>query len=150
LTGAATITVSGISAKDKILVQIRAASSSTTNTNIGVRINGDTANNYKQSGSQVVNATESQYNSDFNMIFTGETSTNAASILSGYVFITGCNASGVKAFWATGGATAAGGSGQVVRTGAGIWDNSATVTSISIHDTSGNLDAGNVFVYTSE
>jgi hypothetical protein len=149
LTGAATITVSGISGKDKILVQVRGASSASVESTIGIRINGDTASNYKQSGGQVVNGDASAYNTDESAIVTGSMSTNAASIVSAAVEISGGNASGVKAFFSSGGGTAAGGAGQVVRVGGGVWDNSATISSISVFSFTGNFDAGNVFIYTS-
>ena len=149
LTGAATITISGISGKDKILVQVRGASSASVESTIGIRINGDTASNYKQSGGQVVNGTASAYDTDESAIVTGSMSTNAASIVNAVVEISGGNASGVKAFLSSGGGTAAGGAGQVWRGGGGVWDNSATISSISVFSFTGNFDAGNVFIYTS-
>ena len=150
LTGAATITVSGISAKDKIMVQIRGASSVNTEASIGIRINADTGTNYKQSGGQVVNGAAGAYDNDISYIINGDMSSNAGSLVHSFTLITGGNSSGVKVFSTSGSATAAGGSGQVFRTGGGIWDNSATITSISVFSSNGNLDAGNVFVYTSE
>jgi hypothetical protein len=150
LTGAATITVSGISAKDKIMVQVRGASSVNTETSIGIRINTDTGTNYKQSGSQVVNGAAGAYDNDLSYIINADMSTNAGSLVHSFTLITGGNSSGVKVFSTSGSATAAGGSGQVLRIGGGIWDNSATITSISVVSLSGNLDAGNVFIYTSD
>jgi len=149
LTGAATITVTGISAKDKIMVQVRGASSASTGASIALRINTDTGTNYKQSGGQEVNGNCSAYDGDFDHITTGDMSSNAASVVNSFTLITGGNASGVKVFNTVGGATAAGGTGQVLRIGGGIWDNSATITSISVVSLSGNLDAGTFYVYTS-
>lgn len=150
LTGAQTITVSGISAKNEIMVQVRGASSASAGSTIGIRINGDTASNYKQSGGQVSGspAIANAYNFDDTFIYNGDMSNNAASLVNSFTIISGANASGVKVFSTTGSGTPAGGAIQTFRVGGGVWENSATITSISVFSSVGNLDAGNVFVYT--
>jgi hypothetical protein len=156
LTGAATITISGISGKDKIFVLISGASSATTTDILGFRINTDTGNNYSDYGGFVNNPASYGTNvvNEFNnpntdYSFIGRTSTNATSKLSGFILITGCNSSGVKMYnYLTGGNTG-GGDNQRFSSGGGVWNNSATVTSFSLRMNSDNFDAGTVFVYAS-
>ena len=156
LTGAQTVTVSGISGADKIMVLVSGASAnSTANTNIELRINGDTASNYYYYGFNITAAASyaatifgtrasAQSSAPF-----AQMSTSNTSGVSGYALISGCNSSGVKVFNMAGGATAAGGNNQMVFSGGGYWNSSSTVTSISIYSNYLDLDGGTVFIYTS-
>jgi hypothetical protein len=156
LTGAQTITVSGISGKDKILVLFAGASSVNTSDYIGLRLNTDSGTNYTQRGGTVQGAstwaagnvgTFDQSGATF--IYVGEMSNNAGSFLQGYVDLSGCNSSGVKAFTLAGGCFANGGSGHRFITGGGIYDSSSVITSVSAFSQSSNFDAGSIYVYTS-
>ena len=153
LSGSQTITVSGISGKDQILVIVRSGASSVeTGRAVSIRINGDTGSNYYTAGLRIEAA--GTYNSgNINMTdITGTgiilcyTSGTASQEFAGSSLITGCNSSGVKAFNGFGGS---GGGGGAVYGVQGIWDNSATVSSVSVFCESGNFDAGRVYVYTS-
>jgi hypothetical protein len=156
LTGAQTITVSGISGKDKILVLFAGASSVNTSDYIGLRLNTDSGTNYTQRGGTVQGA--STYSagivgtfdqSGATFIYVGEMSNNAGSFLQGYVELSGCNSSGLKAFTLAGGCFANGGSGHRFITGGGIYDSSSVITSVSAFSQSSNFDAGSIYVYTS-
>jgi len=156
LTGAATITVSGISGKDKVYVIIQSASSANANSNISIRINADSAANYFTVGPFFnIGSTYSTgilaANNDVaaTQMILGYTSSNQASEVNGYAQITGGNSSGVKAVVFAGGGNAAGGNGQRGFIGGGLWNNSATITSVSAFSDSGNFDAGTIYVYTS-
>lgn len=152
LTGAATITVSGISGADKIMVLVSGASSANASVAIGVRVNTDTGSNYSRFGAvsgaggtafaPVGQLTETE-------IRLGEMSNNAASVVSGGITFTGCNSSGVKAFQSVGSGSASGGTGWTTHILQGYWNSSATVTSVSVITTGGNFDNGTVYVYTS-
>jgi hypothetical protein len=74
-------------------------------------------------------------------------STSAASVINAAITWTGCNASGVKAYAATAGAS--GGASGATYITQGFWSGSAAVTSISVVSGTGNFDAGTVYVYTS-
>jgi hypothetical protein len=154
LTGGSTVTVSGISAKDKVMVLVQAASTDTGQARIGIRINGDTGYNYRPFGWSIANPSSYSAN-EFNTIVPNEDfieigamTASAGSTVSGYVELTGCNSSGVKMFTAAGGATPNGSTnGKYLATG-GFWNSSASVTSVSVRSTN-TLDSGTVFVYTS-
>jgi hypothetical protein len=151
LTGAATITVSGISGANKVMVYMTGASSASASASFYLRLNTDTANNYISSGVQTLaGATYSvtypriidldQYGFDMGK------NPLAANTSSGVAIITGCNKTGVKVATITSGCLSG-----TDRTGyaiQGFWENSATVTSVSLFSDTGNFDAGTVYVYT--
>jgi len=155
LTGATTITVSGISGKDKIAIFIDAASASASSV-IRIRLNGDTGSNYNFFGAGNTYRTsydsflfrnKASFNSD--AIELGELSTNGASQLSGYMMISGGNASGNKVFHAKAGVSPGGGVDNQGNNVGGFWNNSATITSVSIVSATGNFDNGSIYIYTS-
>jgi hypothetical protein len=156
LTGAQTVTVSGISNADKLMVLISGASSASASSRITVRINTDTANNYYSYGGYI-NPSSSyaaslgrSYNSNESFIIVGQMSTDTSETVSGSVLIDGANSSGVKIYTVNGGAGAGSGSAQWTATGiGGYWNSSSTVSSVSVFSNTGNLDAGTVFVFKS-
>jgi len=155
LTGAQTITVSGISGKDQIMVLVQGASSASASSYIYLRLNTDTASNYYQYGpnmtapsSYSVNSFEAFTGQDTGVVI-GRMSSNAASNVFGYALLSGCNASGQKIFNSAGTGRPGGGNGQEVAVTGGYYDSSSTISSISLFSSTGNFDAGTVFVYTS-
>ncbi len=163
LTGANTITVSGISGKDKIMVIIDDADSD-TNDDISVRINTDTGNNYFSWGSiariggtyggnnytgvNSISAYGGPANAGNNRIYLGRTSANANSRVNGYVLITGCNSSGVKVYNSHGMGTY---SEDVNHRGlwlGGYYNSASTISSVSAI-AGANFDGGKIYVYAS-
>lgn len=156
LTGASTITVSGISSADKIYVVVSGASSGNPNAVIALRMNTDTAANYWQHGvffnvsSTFQTGIISTYNDTAaSLLELGRTSDNAGSAVSGSALILGANSSGVKQVQLNGMGNANTGVGMRGTASGGLWTGSATVSSISINTSTGNFDAGTVYVYTS-
>jgi hypothetical protein len=156
LTGAQTVTVSGITGADKLMVLIDDASSASASSRISVRINGDTASNYYSYGGYIVPAStysaglSKSLGSSGSSIVVGQMSGDTTETVSGAVLIEGGNSSGVKIFSAHGGAGAGSGNSQWGLMGAGgYWDSASTITSVSVFSGTGNLDAGTVFVYKS-
>ena len=156
LTGAATITVSGISGQDKIMVIVSGASSATAGATISVRLNTDTASNYYRYGMKV-NAPTTYASSTIRTTVTGAATSMELGILhpsnadytcNGYVLLSGCNTAGVKVFnlAGTGEESASTNSGYVL---GGYYNSATVISSISVFSSAGNLDAGTVFVYTS-
>lgn len=155
LTGAATITVSGISGADKILIGVAGGSSASASSNFSIRFNADSGNNYTSLGAR--NLYQLSYTSTN---FTTATSTatssipfgrmtaNASSTISGNLLLTGCNSSGVKVFQSIAAMDGTDNSGEQNFVG-GIYASSSTISSISILSNSGNFDAGTIYVYTS-
>lgn len=156
LTGAATVTVSGISNADKIMVLFKDASSGTAQSQIYLRLNTDTNNNYYAFGQwQVAGSTYSANNyENVGGVASGQftvarMANNAASVCDGAILISGCNSSGAKIMNLVGGATPGGSSGQIHVVSGGYYDSSSAISSISIVAQSGSLDNGTVYVFTS-
>jgi hypothetical protein len=156
LTGAATVTVSGISGQDKIMIIVIGASSTNNPASMRFRFNTDTGNNYIRSGIYMsIGSTysagnfegEGQTNSD--AIPFGVMASTGTSAVYGYCLLSGCNSSGVKVFEVAGSGDAAGSNGQQNRITGGVYNSSSTISSISINTNTGTLDAGTVYVYTS-
>ena len=149
LTGAATITISGISGKGRILVLVQDASTTSTGCDIIVRPNND-ASNYTGYGSQFVfsstYAAGDFTNNTFNSLIVGRTQTLAGGA-SGYAMLTGCSTSGVKSVIASGFGGA--GAGSRFYNHGGIYNSSSAITSISLFTSAGTFDAGTLYVYAS-
>jgi hypothetical protein len=157
LTGAATVTVSGISNADKIMVLFQGAvSAANAFSIIAVRLNGDTAANYRFYGEEMVFPTtyaktisSSRDGSTENRINVFAISSSAASTGNGYCLISGANSSGVKMFQAAGAGNAGSGDQQVSYNLGGFYNSASVITSVSAFSTDGNFDGGTLFVYTS-
>jgi hypothetical protein len=151
LTGATTITVSGISNQQAIFVRVDAASSVNANAGISLRINNDTNTKYIYLG---VNhgATTNQLSTDNTTSYAlGALSSNAGSVFVGTATILGTNsASGFMRISSNGMAQAFGGSGQVGYSQQGIYEATAPLTSISLVSSTGNFDAGTLYIYGME
>ena len=157
LTGAATITVSGISAKDKIMVLISNASTVNASQLIYIRFNTDTGSNYGFYGGELQMITNygsgimrSYADAVGTYIPLGQQGNDATSTVAGYVLMSGANATGVKTY-----NSAAFGNPnnscelQKGFVGGGFYNSASTISSVSIISSSGNFDAGTIFVYTS-
>jgi hypothetical protein len=155
LTGATVVTVSGISGKDKIFIRVDSASAANASSQIGIRLNTATTN-------YVCNLIDMEWtvtynNGNYDTTATTPTSlplaiinSTSAGLATGSALITGANSSGVKICQVFGGGAAMGAQGgQRNRMGQHLYTDSATISSISIVSSSGNLDAGTVYVYTS-
>ena len=155
LTGATTITVSGISGKDKIMVLVDGASSVNTTTYFDFRFNTDSASNYYQYGiEQVAGSSYSASNLEsgsgtYDSLQFARSSDVNTSTTFGYVQLSGCNSSGVKVFNSLGIGRPNGSNSQRAYLLGGFYNSSSTISSVSIRSTSGNFDAGTIFVYTS-
>ena len=156
LTGAQTITISGISGKDKIAILFNSASSANAYSNISFRLNTDTGSNYSNFGASygfassysAGNFTAEEGGTD-NKIRCGNLSSGADSRVSGALFVSGCNASGVKVYQSFSGVTAGSGNAQNPYNLGGVYNSASTISSVSMFSSTGDFDGGTVFVYTS-
>jgi hypothetical protein len=155
LTGAATITVSGISGKDKIMVLIAGASSASASSYVGLRFNADSASNYYTYGAAISAPSTyaptflTQENAAFDQVYIALMSASANSVASGYCLISGTNAAGDKVWNSAGSASAATSNTQVGFILGGYYDSASTISSVSILTSAGNFDAGTIYIYTS-
>ena len=152
LSGSSTVTVSGISGKDKIMVIVSGSSTVTaTYTGVWLRLNTDSGGNYGTFGatfvdggaSGAVNATAATE------IPLMRSSGDASSAMSGYALFSGCNAAGLKIYNSAGGVNPGAGAYPRSYIIGGYYSTASTISSISIVSEAGNFDAGTVYVYTS-
>jgi hypothetical protein len=155
LTGAQTITVSGISNQDVLYVFILDASSASANSNISIRVNGVTTSTYGIFASQLT--AQSAYSAGFlkresglvnDRIIVADTSSNAASQVAAYCRIDGAATSGIKMFQFAGSGNDGGGNNQEQWVGGGLL-NTTAITEVNIYSTVGNFDNGTVYIYGS-
>jgi hypothetical protein len=156
LTGAQTVTVSGISGKNKIMVVVIQASSASSDSFITIRLNTDTGSNYYWAGNITIvqgSYAAANFLGDINFpgdgIPLGRMSGAVGSEVSGTAIFDGCNTTGVKSFQLNGGGTTTGNSGSRLYNTGGYYNSASTISSVSVFSSSGNLDAGTVYVYTS-
>jgi hypothetical protein len=151
--GATTVTVSGISGIDEIFVVFNGVSSVNATAGIHLRINTDTGSNYdsyyfyyQAKASYAANnfdATSSLSNTYHVLAVTGSA---AGSGVWGTATISGCNTAGKKVITSMASGDTNTNSNWGIWTG-GVWNNTATVTSVSVFSNNGNLDAGTFSVY---
>lgn len=156
LSGAQTVTISGISRKDKIMIIIDQASSA-NQAYIGIRLNDDTGSNYYEYGQELV--AESTYaantvlrgrSNSATYIAVGRMNGSTSSVVSGTCLISGCDSAGVKIYQMSGGGhTTTSQNGQRLFNSGGYYNSASTISSVSIYSNTGNLDSGTVYVYAS-
>jgi len=159
LTGATTITVSGISGKKQLLILVKQASSASASSYISVRLNTDSATNYLGTGSQILANANPSNIEDYQSIQTATTGTTQIYIgqmgntvgarVSGSVKITGgTNTTSPKTYTAMG-------SGDNVATAIGFhhqgfYLGTSAISSVSIISSVGNFDSGTVWIFGSD
>jgi hypothetical protein len=152
-TSGSTVTVSGITGADKLFIMLKNISTNTASDYIYFRINTTSAN-YNWSGSEyLINSTYSAnnfgcYTDSGDHIPLAFLSGSATSRCNGFIMITGGNSSGVKSIQTVAATNAATSNTQIHYNGGGFWNNSATITSVSIL-CNNTFDAGSFEVYKS-
>lgn len=156
-TSGSTVTVSGISGVNTIYILLQGVSSnSSASPQVNLRINADSGSNYNAQGIENLYANTYGAN-DFNLrdgsgatsIKLANFSNNAASIMRGGIFITGCNSSGLKMITTIIGSDQAGGANHRQMFTIGAYSGTSTVSSVSLIVTAGSFDAGDYLVYGS-
>jgi hypothetical protein len=148
LTGATTITVSGISGKNELFILVDNASTANASSAISLRLNADSAANYGYANVQRLSSTSAD--SDGSLLdqtrFTVATLTsdNNTSATIAYIHIFGCNSAGFKIAHIN--SYAAGTSSRALAS-MGAYEGTSTISSISLLSSSGNFDAGTLYVY---
>jgi hypothetical protein len=157
LTGATSITVSGLSGYESYIIRCDASSVNTTSL-VSIRLNNDSGTNYLGRGVSISNAVA--YTSAFlnNVEFDGATEyfigRTATSVSTGYLTIgvrieggSGTTGKAIQAsvgFWDGSART-----GQITTVSTGLYLGSAVISSFTIISSSGNFDQGNLFIYGS-
>jgi len=150
LTGATTITVSGLSGYNKLAAVIQGASTNAASNSIFLRLNAATTNYNDRFGLAQSTATYDpgfiSGSSNTDRIDLANMSSSAASTVQGVVTIDGANSSGIKIFTHAAGAFGSG-NGQTLAAGGGTYTDTNVISSISIISSGGNFDAGTIFIY---
>jgi hypothetical protein len=159
LTGAATITATGLGGYDDIVILVDTWECGTASSQLQVRFNADSGSNYRYAGFST--ALGAAYDRQMISSYAGVqtyveggtlgTVTGAGLNGSASIRISGCNsASGFKAFTALSG-TLNSSTSTMGRTNnsQGLWLNSAQLTSVSVISSAGNFTAGNLRIYAS-
>ena len=155
LSGAST-TVSGISGKDSLIILVVKAESDDTSAFVTLRFNSNSSSVYGAAGPRyTIGSTYSAANfNDIGTIATtsiglGGFSSDAASVFSSGTIIDGCNSAGVKVFSSVGSGDAGSGNGQQARIVNGIFDSSATISSVTVLTNTGTFNGGTMYIYGS-
>jgi hypothetical protein len=155
LTGASTITVSGLSGYNKLMVLITDASSASGDSDFSWRINADTgatAYQYATGPSLTFNSTYASGNfgagfSQGDQIYFAKMSGSTSSTVSGGLLIDGSNSSGIKILQSLASGSAAGNNGHQAQIISGVYTGTSVVSSVSVLSTAGNFDNGTLFIY---
>lgn len=146
LTGATTITVN-ITAYNKLWIRVDGASSANASSFMTLRYNGDTAANYNNVAFGWTYGTNT---ADYD--YTAGTSTtvckmgsSVANIVLANAYLSGGKGTGVKTILYN--STGAGASGSISYNGSTTYVGTAAITSVSIISSTGNFDAGTIYVY---
>jgi len=155
LSGTNIYTISGISGANQLLIMFDDTTVQQSSF-LTLRFNGDTAQNYRYVGPNIVNngswtlsttGVWRNINSDSDKISIARTSISTGSNAAGYLFVDGCNSLGVKTFHGAGGATQDGSSTTQYNWIGGYWNNTSTISSVSILNSTLNFSSGTMRVY---
>jgi hypothetical protein len=153
LTGSQTVTVSGISGKERIMVLIVVGSGGASSY-LSLRLNTDTGSNYYYAGGLIQNS--SSYGTSIvnrlignpDTSFSGpRQSTNTDGAGEVAFMISGCNSSGIKPIQMTGGCDNGGGNNHQFAASQGYYNSASTISSVSAFSSVGNWDNGTMYVY---
>jgi hypothetical protein len=154
LSGSGTVTISGISNADSIMIILRSGSTSSASQFIRFRVNALSTSIYNYSGGELSfpsayaasngNTLTSFADSE---ILLAKTSNNAADLFSGGIILNGCNSAGAKMLNSIVATSNNSGNGGTTNLLSGFIDTTATISSIEIRVTSGTFDAGTIYVY---
>lgn len=153
--GVSTVTISGITGADKLMIYFFNATSASASSTFRIRFNTDSGGNYYNYGQELnipstyATTYQKELNSNNTGVVMGVMGNTHFSLVSGYLMVSGGNAAGNKMYNGSAGVTVDNGTGGIGYNLGGRWDNSATITSVSIVSSSGNFDNGEIFVWKS-
>jgi hypothetical protein len=147
LSGASTVTLTGISNKSRLWLDITGLSTVSTGVFILVRFNSDTGGNYGYAGSFFINggSSGSLFANGQTSLVIGQTSTSAADIGSYWLNVNGSFGAGIAQI--TGGGNFAGTSAASYQLASGYYFQTSQITSVTISTSSGNFDGGTLSVW---
>lgn len=147
LTGANSITVSGISGKNGLLIYVDQGSSASASSQFTMQFNSDTGANYNYILQSLTNLATAGASAGFaaSSIDCGVMGNNAANKLYVMLEMIGSNNTGYKPFtissWANGSTT------NVNQVGNGFYIGNTAISSVTLKSSVGNFDGGTIYVY---
>lgn len=155
LTGSATVTISGLTGYNDLIIGIYNASSASANSQLSVKYNAANQTMSQNENRLIAGSTYSAANFDIGTNASTNTdinlasmANNAASTFMGTVFLWGATSSTLKPYMSFGGADAGGGTGHRHKIMAGVI-NASAISSISVVSDTGNFDKGTAYVWGS-
>jgi hypothetical protein len=151
-TSGSTVTVSSISAIDDIYIFFNNISITSASQGLNVRFNGDTANHYSFYAYITAGSTYAASNFDRSVqsntgsVEVARMANTAASVMAGYLRISGCTSTNPKMFQYAGNASADT-TGQILNVGGGYYAGTSAISSVSVTTATGTFDAGSFLVY---
>lgn len=158
LTGAAKITVSFTAQKQLLVLVVEGSSSANASSFLQIRPNDDSGANYVSGGNHILSTNTANNFRDqtygtgltgLTEITLGRMAATASGSFAGTVFFDSADSTGWKRFSSNGGGYDGGTStnGAELDNRQGLWQGSAAITSVAIISSTGNFDAGTVYVY---
>jgi len=148
LTGATSVTLSGLGGKNWLQVWVLGGKSANANSSLFLRFNGDETGNYYYArvgrlGTAVFSDTESPGNK-FSIAAMGD---SASDQMTAYMLVTAANTTGLKPV--VYGAHGSGSTNNVAFAGQGFYAGSSAITSVTAVSSTGNWVGGTLYVYGS-
>ena len=146
LTGATTVTVSGISGYNDLFIKIVGASTVANGSSFLVRFNSDSSNNYQEvswswnQGTYTMFGGSSTGTSGIGIAYTD----TAADTFTANLEVRGISGSGIKPYNIQ---SYGSGTGTTERLRLGSYVGTSAITSVSVINDTGNLDAGTIYIY---
>jgi len=147
MTGASTITVSGLSNKNNLMINLQGVSSANANARFTFRLNSDTGSNYYWFGFIYNDGGSITADQGWPTTSTriGDMGNSAANNVQGTINIQGTSGTGRKPFQLL--TYANGGGGNQSFWSSGYYQGGSAISSISLISGSGNFDAGTLEIY---
>lgn len=146
LTGATTVTVSGISGYNDLYIKIVGASTVANGSSFSVRFNSDSSNNYQEvswswnQGTYTMFGGSSTGTSGIGIAYTD----TAADTFTANLEVRGISGTGIKPYNIQ---SYGSGTGTTERLRLGSYVGTSAITSVSVINDTGNLDAGTIYIY---
>jgi hypothetical protein len=152
LTGASTVTVSGISGKNSLFIFTEGDFDADANAVFTLRFNSDTGSNYTTGVFKLTTgspfATNFQVFANNQSIPIGNQGTGATCYGAFYMKIDGCNATGIKPFQLTSVVEASSAANASISyNGTGRYKGTSAISSVSLISSAGNFSAGTIYVF---
>jgi hypothetical protein len=155
LTGATTITVSGLSGYNNLHIIIETASSANSSSSMTFKFNSSATNHTYYSGINQANSTysasvfDTNYGSNVGAVNFSKMASSASGVVVGYIKVYGSNTTAVKPFHYSGAGSTSGGSSQELYNGGGYFDAASVISTFSLISSTGNFDGGKIYIYGS-